>query len=69
VQSAQRTGRKEELDQYLAKMVEVLPETPYERVAKRWMENPEAAATENISCKTCHAEGRLSARLAKLNGE
>ncbi|MEX2115193.1 MAG: hypothetical protein WD845_18510 [Pirellulales bacterium] len=64
VQSSQRTGRTEELGQYLDKMLEVLPDTPYARIAERWKTDPQAAATGNISCKSCHAEGRLSARLA-----
>lgn len=65
-QSSQRTGRNEELNQYLDKMFEVLPDTPYARIAKQWKDDPQAAATSNISCKTCHAEGRLAARMAKL---
>lgn len=65
-QSAQRTGRKEELDKYLDKIIEVLPDTQYERVAKQWKEDPLSAANSNISCKYCHAPGRLSARIAKL---
>ena len=35
-QSSQRTGRDKEFDKYLSKIVEVLPNTPYERIAKRW---------------------------------
>ncbi len=65
-QSAQRTGRKKELDEYLDKIVEVLPDSQYADVAKEWKEDPLAAANSNISCKYCHAAGRLSARIAKL---
>lgn len=64
VQSAQRTGRAKEFDQYLAKMIEVLPDTSYARTAEQWKNDPQAAANGNISCKTCHAAGRLAARLA-----
>ena len=65
-QSAERTGRKEQLDEYLDKIIEVLPDTGYERIAKQWKTDPLAAAKGNISCKSCHNEGRLSDRVAKL---
>jgi tetratricopeptide (TPR) repeat protein len=65
-QSSERTGRKEELTEYLDKIIEVLPDTGYERVAKQWKADPAAAGKGNISCKSCHNEGRLSERLAKL---
>jgi tetratricopeptide (TPR) repeat protein len=63
-QSAQRTGRTKELDEYLDKMIAVLPDSGYGRMAEQWKKDPQSAATSNISCKSCHAEGRLSARLA-----
>lgn len=66
VQSAHRTGRDAEYQQYLEKIIEVLPDTGYSRVALEWKENPEAAKTGNISCKSCHADGRLEARLAQV---
>lgn len=65
-QSAHRTGHKEEMALYLDKIIELLPNTPYEPVAKKWKQNPEAAAKDSISCMTCHDAGRLSARLASL---
>jgi hypothetical protein len=69
VQSTQRTGRNEELTQYLDRMIEVLPDTPYAQIARQWKSDPQAAAAGNISCQTCHDEGRLSARLAKIQGK
>lgn len=69
VQSAHRTGRDAEYQQYLEKIIEVLPETGYSRVALQWKENPAAAATGNISCKSCHAEGKLDSRLAQIQGK
>ncbi len=66
-QSAERTGRKEELAMYLDKMIEVLAGTPYEPVAKKWKENPKVAASSGITCLSCHEGGRLSARLSALN--
>jgi hypothetical protein len=68
-QSAQRTGRTEELAGYLDKIIEVLPGTGYEKTAKAWKADPAAAVTSNISCQSCHTEGRLGERLAKLKAK
>ena len=68
-QSSQRTGRSKELDIYLDKILTLLPDTRYARVAKSWKEDPEFAARSNISCKYCHKPGRLSAKLAALKGK
>jgi hypothetical protein len=65
-QSAQRTGRTQELAEYLDKIVAVLPDTPYARIAKRWQSDPKTAADTRIICLTCHAPGRLAARRAAL---
>ncbi len=65
-QSAQRTGRAEEAAGHLDKIIEVLPDTGYERVAKQWKADPASVGKSNISCKSCHNDGRLSERLAKL---
>jgi hypothetical protein len=66
-QSAQRTGRTEEFQQYLDKILTVLRDTSYEPVAKEWKSNPAAAAKTSITCRSCHDPGRLSARVAALN--
>lgn len=65
-QSAQRTGRQEEAAQHLDRMLELLPNTPYEATARQWKSEPASAATTNLTCKNCHGPGRLSARLAAL---
>jgi hypothetical protein len=65
-QSAQRTGRSEEAAQFLDKMLAVLPNTPFEPMAKKWKADPASAATTNLTCKNCHGAGRLSARLKTL---
>lgn len=65
--SAQRTGRAEEAEKHLDKIITVLPGTPYESIAKKWKANPKAAANVGITCLTCHEDGRLAARLASLN--
>jgi hypothetical protein len=66
-QSAQRTGRTQEVDQYLDKMLAVLGNTPYEPMARQWKKNPESAARTSITCLSCHEGGRLAARLTALN--
>jgi len=68
-QSAQRTGRAEEVGQYLDKILAVLPNTPYEPAARQWKSNPSAAAAGGITCLTCHESGRLGARLTALNAK
>jgi putative intracellular protease/amidase len=65
-QSAQRTGRADEAAQFVDKLL-AMPGTPYEKLAKEWKANPASASTSNLTCKTCHGPGRLSARLADLN--
>jgi tetratricopeptide (TPR) repeat protein len=68
-QSAQRTGRAEEAAQYVDKILATMPGTPYESVAKKWKANPASAASVGITCLNCHEGGRLSARIATLNGK
>lgn len=65
-QSAQRTGRQEELNTYLEKIVTVMPESPYARIAKKWQADPALAAKSSITCQTCHEPGRLAAKQAAL---
>lgn len=65
--SAQRLGRADEASKYVDKILEVLPGTPYENVAKQWKSNPQAATKTSMTCLNCHESGRLAARLASLN--
>ncbi len=66
VQSAQRTGRTEEMAQHLDRMLTLLQGTPYEATAQQWKANPASAATTKVTCKACHNPGRLSSTLASL---
>ncbi len=66
VQSAQRTGRTEEMNQHLDRMLTMLAGTPYEATAQQWKANPASAATTKVTCKACHNPGRLSSTLASL---
>jgi hypothetical protein len=66
VQSAQRTGRTEEMTQHLDRMITSLQGTPYEATAQQWKANPDSAATTRVTCKACHNPGRLSPTLASL---
>ena len=45
---------------------DVVADTPYEPLAKQWKADPSSAATTNLTCKNCHAPGRLSNRLEAL---
>lgn len=66
VQSAQRTGRTEEMGEHLDRMITLLQGTPYEATAQQWKANPASAATTRVTCKACHNPGRLSPTLAAL---
>ena len=66
VQSAQRTGRTEEMTQHLDRMLTLMKGTPYEATAQQWKDNPASAATTKVTCKACHNPGRLSSTLASL---
>jgi hypothetical protein len=65
--SAQRTGRQEEAAQFVDKMLTTLQGTPYEATAKQWKNDPSAAASSNVTCKSCHEPGRLGPTLSRLN--
>ena len=66
VQSAQRTGRTEEMAEHLDRMITLLQGTPYEATAQQWKANPASAATTKVTCKNCHNPGRLLPTLASL---
>ncbi len=68
-QTAQRTGRTQEAAEYVDKILEVMPDTPYESVAKKWKANPASAASVGITCLNCHEGGRLNARITSLNAK
>lgn len=66
VQSAQRTGRTEEMMLHLDRMLILMKGTPYEATAQQWKDNPASAATSKVTCKACHNPGRLAPTLASL---
>jgi hypothetical protein len=66
VQSAQRTGRTEEMAQHLDRMLTLVKGTPYEATAQQWKTDPASAATSKVTCKACHNPGRLSPQLTAL---
>ena len=66
VQSAQRTGRTEEMAEHLDRMITLMKGTPYEATAQQWKADPASAATTRVTCKACHNPGRLSSTLASL---
>jgi tetratricopeptide (TPR) repeat protein len=67
--SAQRTGRAKEAADFLDKILEVAPDTPYARAASEWKENPKMASTRAINCLSCHNAGRLAARQGALENK
>jgi len=52
VQSAQRTGRTEEMMQHLDRMLTMMKGTPYEATAQHWKDNPSSAATTKVTPTT-----------------
>jgi hypothetical protein len=65
-QSAQRTGRTQEMQQSLERMLTLLRDTPYEASAREWKRDPGVAATGKLVCRSCHEPGRLADRLELL---
>jgi tetratricopeptide (TPR) repeat protein len=66
-QSAQRTGRNEEVTAHLDRMLALLPETPYANRARQWKDDPSARTQVKLTCQTCHAPGTLVARIADVS--
>lgn len=66
-QSAMRTGRTKEANEFLDKMLVMLAGTPYEPTAKQWKANPKSAENSSLLCMNCHEPGRLEATLTRLN--
>ena len=66
-QVAQRTGRTDEMNKHLDKMLVSLAGSPYEATARRWKEDPKAASGSMVICKNCHDAGRLAPTLARLD--
>jgi hypothetical protein len=58
-QSAQRLGDWEDAKTYLNQIVAGMAGTPYERKAKRWLDEPASAEKSALVCQTCHEPGRL----------
>lgn len=66
-QSAMRTGRTQEANEFLDKMLVMLAGTPYEPTAKRWKADPKTVEKSSLLCMNCHEPGRLEATVTKLN--
>ena len=66
-QTAQRTGRTEEANAQVERMLVLLPDTPYATRARQWKEDPATRTTTKLTCQTCHAPGTLVARLAEVS--
>lgn len=66
-QSAMRTGRTKEANEFLDKMLVALAGTPYEPTAKKWKADPKSAENSSLVCMNCHESGRLENTLTRLN--
>lgn len=66
-QSAMRTGRTKEANEFLDKMLVLLAGTPYEPTAKKWKADPKTAENSSLLCMNCHEPGRLEARITAVN--
>jgi len=66
-QSAQRTGRNDELTAQLDRILTLLPDSPYARRAQQWKDDPSTRAQTKLACQTCHAPGMLTARLVEVS--
>jgi len=66
-QSAERVGDSDDSRLYLTEMVRTLKDTPYERRAQKWLDDPASAKQGTIVCQTCHEPGRLENVLAAQN--
>ncbi|MBL8203247.1 MAG: hypothetical protein JNM09_03395 [Blastocatellia bacterium] len=66
-QSALRTGRTQEANEFLDKMLVMMAGTPYEPTAKKWKADPKSAENSSLLCMNCHEPGRLEATVTKLN--
>ena len=58
-QSAQRLGDWEDARVYLNQIVTGMAGTPYERKARKWLDQPASAEKTALVCQTCHEAGRL----------
>lgn len=65
-QTAQRTGRTDEVGPHLDRMLALLPDSAYAKRAQQWKDDPASRAGSRVTCQTCHAPGTLSARISAL---
>jgi hypothetical protein len=66
-QSAQRTGRNEDVTVNVDRILTLLPDTPYATRARQWKDDPVTRTQTKMTCQTCHGPGTLVARLAEVS--
>lgn len=66
-QSAQRTGRNDEANAEIDRILKLLPGTQYATRAQQWKDDPSSRAQVKVTCQTCHAPGTLVARVAEVS--
>jgi hypothetical protein len=65
-ESAYRTDRAETAAQFLNRITEEMPNTPYAVRAAKWKQDPKFASGNSLVCQSCHEQGRLVPRMAAL---
>ena len=66
-QSTQRTGHDAELAPQLDRILTLLPDTPYAKMAQQWKDAPASRTQTKLACQTCHGPGTLAARLVEIS--
>jgi hypothetical protein len=65
-ESAQFTGRTDEVTPHLDRIVSTMAGTPYATRAQQWKDAPAARTQTRLTCQTCHGPGTLTARMAEV---
>ena len=65
-ESAQRSGRVDEVGGHLDRILSSMADTPYAVRARQWKDDPSARAQNRLTCQTCHAPGTLTARMVEV---
>lgn len=65
--TADRTGRRDEADAGVDRILTLMPNTPYASRARQWKDDPSGRATSRLACQTCHAPGMLVSRIAEVS--
>ncbi len=65
-ETAQRTGRIQDVPGHLDRILASLPDTAYATRARQWKDDAASRTQTRLACQTCHAPGTLAARMAEV---